>query len=820
MTRLVAPMTGWLAPLDEVPDEVFSGRMMGDGFAVDPIDGLVAAPCAGVVQALAPTGHSVTIAADDGATILIHVGLETVALGGEGFAVLTRVGTRVAAGDLLLRFDLDRVARRAKSLLSPVIAIGEGDSIIVERTGCPVAIGDEVAVASGTAPAPTATGGGVVERDVVVPLAHGLHARPAARIVATLKPFAAEVLLSRDARTSSARSIVALMTLAAKQGDRLVVHATGPDAAAAADAIVSLIASGMGEAQAAVPPPTVVAPPSPPGSNSRIAGITAAPGIAIGPACHLAAVEIVVPVDGNDVAAERRALVAVLTDLRATIGAGARGAAADIAAAHLALLDDPELTCQAETSIAAGRGAGHAWRGATRAAAAALCATGDPLLIERAADLADLERRVLEGLTGAAAAPPAMPPGAILLAADLLPSQFMALDAARLAGICTAGGGPTSHVAILAAAAGVPMLVAAGATVEQVPDGRTLVLDATGGWLETDPGTALLAETERCLAQARRARAAATAAAGEDARTADGTRIEIFANLGSVADAARAVAAGAEGCGLLRTEFLFLDRDRAPTEDEQARDYAAIAATLGERPLIVRTLDIGGDKPVPYLQMATEDNPALGLRGVRLTLARLDLLDTQLRAILRGVPAGQCRIMVPMVIEAAELRAVRSRLDAARAALGITAAIPLGVMIETPAAALLAASIAREADFLSIGSNDLTQYALACDRGNPATAARVDALHPAVLHLIAQAANGAAVYRRWLGVCGGIASEATAAPILIGLGVTELSAAPAAIPALKAIVRTLRVAECRTLAERSLACGDAAEVRALIGGAR
>jgi phosphocarrier protein FPr/phosphocarrier protein len=349
-----------------------------------------------------------------------------------------------------------------------------------------------------------------------------------------------------------------------------------------------------------------------------------------------------------------------------------------------------------------------------------------------------------------------------------------------------------------------------------LPDGREVVLDADAARLDSDPDAAALAGTRERLA-ARHARAAADATrAQEECRMADGTRIEIYANLSSAADAARAVAAGAEGCGLLRTEFLFLDRAVAPSEDEQAEAYAAVAAALDGRPLIVRTLDIGGDKPVPYLPQPREENPALGRRGIRLALSQPGLLETQLRAILRGVPAAQCRIMVPMVSEMDELRAVRAALVAAMAALGRRDPVPLGVMIETPAAALIAAGLAEEADFFSVGTNDLTQYVLACDRGNPATAGRIDALHPAVLQLIRRAAEGARAHGRWIGICGGVASDVAASALLIGLGATELSAAPAILPALKAHVRGLRLDACAALAERALACASAAEVRRLL----
>jgi len=412
-----------------------------------------------------------------------------------------------------------------------------------------------------------------------------------------------------------------------------------------------------------------------------------------------------------------------------------------------------------------------------------------------------------------------LPQGAILIADEILPSQFASIAAAGVAGICSAYGGPTAHASILAAAAGLPMLVAVGPQVLALVDGVDAILDADRGTLDADPDREAAEAAATRLGTHRASTAANAAAALDLCHMADGTRIEIFANLGSAAEAAPAVASGAEGCGLLRTEFLFLDRDTAPDEEEQRHAYAAVAAALDGRPLIVRTLDIGGDKPVAYLPFAREDNPALGARGIRLSLARPDLLALQFRAILRGVPLGQCRIMLPMIVDAGELAAARAILDEARAALGIADPVPLGVMIETPAAAMLAYSIAAEADFLSIGSNDLTQYALAADRGNPAVATMVDALHPAVLHLIARAGEGARAHGRWLGVCGGVASDPLAAAVLIGLGVTELSAAPGAIPALKARVRTLTMEQCGALAERALAAATAGEVRMILEGA-
>jgi phosphoenolpyruvate-protein kinase (PTS system EI component) len=293
---------------------------------------------------------------------------------------------------------------------------------------------------------------------------------------------------------------------------------------------------------------------------------------------------------------------------------------------------------------------------------------------------------------------------------------------------------------------------------------------------------------------------------------ADGTRIEVFANLGAVEEARAAVENGAEGCGLLRTEFLFMERDTAPDEAEQLAAYQAIASALDGRPLIVRTLDIGADKPVDYLPLPPQANPALGVRGVRVGLAWPELLRTQLRAILKVKPAPQ--IMLPMIANLSELRAVRAMVADLAAQLAV-AQPKVGVMVETPAAAITADLLAAEADFLSIGTNDLAQYALAMDRTSPQLAAQVDGLHPAVLRLIREAAAGGARRARTIAVCGSLASEIAAAPILIGLGVTELSAAPATVPELKAAIRDLTLAQCRDLAERAMMQASAAEVRAL-----
>ena len=521
---------------------------------------------------------------------------------------------------------------------------------------------------------------------------------------------------------------------------------------------------------------------------------------------------------GQGVDAEHRAFDRARDSVRARLArlsTTASPTVREIMTAHLELLDDPDMVDAARSSIASGKSAGYAWRSSLRASAEKLKATGDARLAERVDDLLDLERQVLSALGGTQAPGFEIPAGGILLARDLTPSQLIDIDAGKLGGITLASGGPTSHVAILAGTLGIPMLVATGPALLEVAAGAQVILDADEGVLHASPNLQELAALQARLEQRREQRARDVTAAQADCHLASGEHIEVFANLtGTIADATLAVAEGAEGCGLLRTEFLFLERTTAPDEDEQRRCYQQVAQILGARPLVIRTLDIGGDKPIPYLPLPPEDNPALGLRGVRTSLWRPDLLAVQLRALLAVRPAGQVRILLPMITDIDEVRTVRRMIDEVRGTPGAPQPL-LGAMVETPAAAMLAAELAREVDFLSIGTNDLAQYTLAMDRGHAELALRIDGLHPAVLRLIDATCKGAAIHRCPVAVCGGLASDPAAAPVLIGLGVSELSVVPTQIPQLKRLFRGLTLDDCRALATRALSLESAAQVRTL-----
>ena len=844
--QILAPFDGWCGTLDEVPDPVFAGRMLGDGLAVDPTGAILRAPCAGRIITLPASAHAVSIRAADGVELLVHIGIDTVQLGGLGFEARVRPGALVEAGDELIRFDLDVVARGAKSLMTPIVvtsmeglqllrcrpagAVSTGDLLFeIVRTETSPLASTATALPAAALPAAALEPATMLEpsarRTVLVRLRQGLHARPAALLAHRAKSYQAHATLSAHGRTANARSVVGIMALGVREGDELIIEAGGADAAQS----VASLAAGIDEAlrtESAAghhPSPSTGAVSMgtrPPAVAGVLSGVTAVGGFAVGRATRIERREIAVAEQGTGAARETAALELARTHVRTRLErmAAAGGATRrDIIAAHLEFLDDPQLLGAAQELIARDKSAGFAWRSAIGSSIAELTALGDSRLRERADDLLDVESHVLLALAGEARPMNLpLPEQAVLIADELLPSELTALDRRRLSAICLAGGGATSHVAILAAAMEIPMLVGIGAAIREIADGATIIVDADAGTLETAPASSAIDQARTTVASKLARRAKIRAEAHTECRSLDGTRVQVFANLGNAMDAAAAMANGAEGCGLLRTEFLFIDRETAPDESEQLEAYQGIAAALEARPLILRLMDVGGDKPLPYLRMPEEQNPALGLRGVRTLLAHPHLLRAQLRAALRVQPAGCLRLLIPMVTELAEILAVRGIVDEVRAAIGLRGTVELGAMIETPAAALTASALIGEVDFLSIGSNDLTQYTLAMDRGHPELASRTDALHPAVLKLIAAAADAGVAAGKLVAVCGGMAADRLAAPLLLGLGVRELSVVPAAIPDLKQWVRTLRIDDCRELASRCLNLTSSAEVRSLV----
>ncbi|WP_118180838.1 phosphoenolpyruvate--protein phosphotransferase [Paraburkholderia phosphatilytica] len=834
---LIAPLSGPVVPLAEVPDPVFSGGMFGDGIGIDPLAGKLVAPCAGVVSHLARTGHAVTLTTPEGAEILLHIGIDTVALNGKGFAPMVEQGATVEAGDVLIEFDQDQIACAAPSLVS-VVAIANSDAFeIVERAGRGTLTAGETPLlvlrARDGAASPAELVSAVVQeearRQVTLTQHGGLHARPAARAREAARGLDARVEVRYEGRKATVESVVGLLGLGAGEGATIELLAVGPQAQAAVDAVAAeLLREVHGEieekpAREASPAPKTMPNTSaaalPPGT---LAGVCAAPGVAVGTLVRWDDAEIEPPEQaaGTSAAESRlldKALAAVDAELNTTVrDASQRGAhgEAGIFAVHRVLLEDPTLVDAARDQISLGKSAGFAWREAIRAQIAVLSNVGDALLAERAADLRDLNKRVLRALGYAQGAGRVLPAEAVLAAGEFTPSDLSSLDRTRVTALVMARGGATSHAAIIARQLGIPALVAVGDALHTIAEGTQVVVDASAGRLEHAP-TAL--DVERARNERQRldgVREANRRTSQQSAATKDGRAIEVAANIATLDDARTAVDNGADAIGLLRTELLFIHRSTAPTVDEHRQSYQSIVDALAGRTAIIRTLDVGADKEVDYLTLPPEPNPALGLRGIRLAQVRPDLLDDQLRGLIAVQPAGAVRILLPMVTDAGELVALRKRIDTLAKEAGRTEPVEVGVMIEVPSAALLSDQLSKHADFLSIGTNDLTQYTLAMDRCQPDLAAQADGLHPAVLRLIGHAVQGAEKHGKWVGVCGALAGDPLAVPLLVGLGVTELSVDPVSVPGIKARVRNLDYQLCRQRAQDVLALESAQAVRA------
>lgn len=649
----------------------------------------------------------------------------------------------------------------------------------------------------------------------------GLHARPATNFVEIASEFQSEVQVEFRGKTASGKAMASLLKLGAEGGATLRISAKGPDAEAALAALKAGIESGLGDEDEKEP---VKASRAwvPESSGRAIAGVAASPGLAIGRLHHFQADHIVVKDTPGHPDAEwdklRDALETAkvqLQDVYDSMKSRVGKNEAAIFRAHQAFLSDAELSGEATVLIESGHSAAWSWQQTIAKRVAEVQNVSDARLAGRAADLHDVGQRVLRLLAETEHSEAALPDEPVILVADdLTPSDTAKLDPQRILGIVTVAGGPTSHTAIIARSLDIPAVVGAGPSVLELTAGITCILDGASGSLYTEPSAAELESARAFQIDIQRQREEEHLERYQPALLTDGHRMEVVANIGKAAEAAAAVDAGAEGVGLLRTEFLFLERDTPPTEDEQFAAYSTMTKALNGLPLIIRTLDIGGDKVVPYLPQPKEDNPFLGVRGLRLCLRKPELFLPQLRAIYRASLTGPVKIMFPMVATLEELRQAKEIAEQVRAELEVRP-IEIGIMVEVPSTVAMAAEFAQECDFFSIGTNDLTQYALAMDRMHAALARQVDGLHPAVLRMIEQTVRGAESAGKWVGVCGGVAGDPRGAVILTGLGVTELSMSIPSVAAVKAHLRGLSLAQAKAFARQALSCRTAEEVRDL-----
>lgn len=561
----------------------------------------------------------------------------------------------------------------------------------------------------------------------------------------------------------------------------------------------------------------------------ELTGIGAAPGVAIGPAVVHTLEVPPLPAETTASPTEEharletalQAMAARLENLGRLAAASADAEASEIFEAHAMFLEDDEFAGAARRRLdARGTPAERAVAKTVEELAAEFEELGDEYFAQRAMDIRDIGAQLIRILLGMEVGGlEAIDRPSIVVAEDLTPSETVTIPPGMALGFCTVLGSPTSHTAILARSMGIPAVVGVGSA--EIESGVTLAIDGGAGKVWVDPDEETTSRIRSIMQDQARLREAAQAKADQAATSLDGVTVEVGANVGGGADAVRAVAAGAEGVGLFRTEFLFIDRGEAPSEDEQADAYREVFAAMGARPVVVRTLDVGGDKDVPGIELGTELNPFLGKRGLRLTLAEPALFRTQLRAVLRAAAGANLKLMFPMVTSVGEILSARQAVrDASEslAADGLEAAadFEIGIMIEVPAAAVTADVLARHVDFFSIGTNDLTQYTLAADRTNSAVAPMADAFHPAVLRLIDMVIRAGHDAGKWVGMCGELAGDPLAAPVLLGLGLDEWSMNPPAIPLVKERIRSLSAEECRPVAQACLQADSPQTVREIL----
>jgi phosphocarrier protein FPr len=767
----------------------------------------------------------------------------------DGVLVLMDLGSALMSAEMALEFltpeQREKIylcaAPLVEGAIAAVVAAAAGKNIqqvITEAQGALIAKATQLnLVTSPLSDISTQTGNtaAIPTQEIRLKITNrlGLHARPAAQFVATASRFQSQIKvqnLTRNTEAVRGDSINQVATLGVRQGHELLITATGMDAQEALRALQGLIINNFGEDNSIIKLPApreeVTAP-----TEGELRGIAASAGIAIAPLIYYQSVTIPITeyhIENVEIEWHRlqsaiqiakQEIASLLSHTSIQIG----DAEAAIFDAHLLFLADPVMLEAARQHIVEKRlNAEVAWQAVVDEVANSYRKLEDAYLQERVDDVVDVGRRVLRILLGSLPTDLHITEPSIIVGTDLSPSDTAKLDPTKVLGICMTSGSATSHSAIIARTLGIPAVVGVAPQVLTLESGTLIAIDGESGKVWVAPPAETLTALEAKRQNWQTAQAEAKAKAHQPAITRDGRRIQIFANIGSIADGKAAVSHGAEGVGLLRTEFLYLEKTKAPTEEEQLQVYQAIGEVLDQRPLIIRTLDVGGDKPLPYLSHPSEEaNPFLGVRGIRFCLENPQFLKTQLRAILRASAGNNIKIMWPMIATLTELRAAKAILtevqtELRQAGIAFDEKMAVGMMIETPAAVAIADQLAREVDFFSIGTNDLSQYVMAGDRTNPKVATLADALQPAVLRMIQQTVEVAHAANIWVGLCGEVAAETLVAPILLGLGLDELSVNPQAIASLKQAISHLTISEAQAIASVALQQDSATSVRELV----
>lgn len=647
----------------------------------------------------------------------------------------------------------------------------------------------------------------MMERTFAVRVRDGLHARPATQFVKLAKSFASEITITCNGQAASAKSAVKLMLLGIKEDDEATLRVEGEDAPDALSALSTFLqnpAAGdiaLPKTGGAAPASSAKAGPGDDGSHG-IAGIAASEGTGYGPSfAFFPPVLKIEPQAVSDVEAEisryRDAVSGVTTAFaRNKERAGTESDTNAIIDALIDVAQDAEFADEIEAAIRGGQDAASATMSVGTRLTESFEAMDDPYIRARGEDMRSVTRQIVLALIGQADVSLAdVGPGSVIVADEITAWDLARANMADIAGIVCRKGAATSHVAIMARAHGIPAVLGASISAERLAGSKTVGLDGAAGQVFIDPDAATRARLNDAIAREAAEKKALEAYRTVEPVTSAGIRVEVAANLGSLAEIPAALEAGAMGVGLFRTEFLFMERKTLPTEDEQAEVYTRLAEAFAPYPVVIRTLDIGGDKPITGVDFEHEDNPFLGWRGIRMCLERPDIFKPQLRALLRASVTGNVKVLIPMIADGSEVREVRRLFEECRDELRregtAFGTFELGVMIETPAAVFLAAELAQQVDFFSIGTNDLTQYVMAADRLNPKVASLNRAEHPAVLRAISATCKAAKAANIWIGVCGEAAARQDLTGFFIENGVTELSMSSTSIPRTKQAITRL-----------------------------
>jgi phosphocarrier protein FPr len=650
----------------------------------------------------------------------------------------------------------------------------------------------------------------------------GMHARPASLISEKASSFSAtDIRIRNDQKTATAKSMASLLAMGASLGDVLVISAEGPEAEQAVKILAEMINQGLDDDEqqdnASYNPLTVLSAVPDVQCRLEIRGSAASPGITMAPAFRLQAGKIRYEEDAEDPKAEARLFSTALTEaaqqldeLKASLQSKAPNEAAILHAQKQMLQDELVLT-DSEKFIVNGKTAAWSFHQAIEKQVESLSKVDNERLRARIADLIDVRDRVLALMVPAISAVDYPVTDFILMAKDLTPSQTAGLHGLKVRGICTELGGPNSHMAILARALGIPAVVGLGeGALADIKNDELIIVDPQASSIYVDPDEASQKNGLKWIDQWERIRKAEDTQKHKVAETLDGHRIDVVCNIAKPEDAKLVLENGGEGVGLLRTEFLFESSSAEPSIEEQFESLKAIAGELGSCQLIVRTADIGGDKPVSWMHIPHEDNPFLGMRGIRLSFKHEEVFRRQLEAIYmtalwqkETTGSTGLHIMFPMIGRISEWQKARDIAEHVRARLNAPQ-LPLGIMIEVPSAVMIAEHLAKEVDFFSIGSNDLTQYALAIDRGHPDLCNEADSYHPALVKMIEMTVKAAKKYGKWVGVCGNAAANPNLATLLVGLGVSELSVSPTNVAAVKNIIRAVRYSKLQEKAKKAL----------------